>query len=137
MEVREWKHSWKHSWKVEMKFFKPEDFEKVRTSPFSGDELLPLLSAELANAKLEREGVRVYGQKDDEEGCGWTMDEESGHPWATHHALLIGIEELPKKECEHEGYEAKTEFSNGVITSRVFACKHCGVKLKPKWVVAE
>lgn len=76
-----------------MSFFKEEDFNKI-IAPFCDCRTL----AKLSNFFLYQRGVRVYGS-DKRPLDGWN---EKTYESTTHQALLINIEELPKKECEHK-----------------------------------
>ena len=48
---------------------------------------------------------------------------------STHQAHLLFIEEIPKKECEHEPHTKFDHIDKGIHIE----CKHCGVELKAKW----
>lgn len=72
-----------------MKFFKAHDFIHSSNAPLLSSE-----AADLANAKLEREGIKVYSDSKDE--LTWKAINEIG---ATHKALLINIE--PVEQCAH------------------------------------
>ncbi len=82
-----------------------------------------------ANALLQARGERL---------TGIISDKYTGKPrfiWndssiATHEALLICIEKLPKKPCDHEsiGHITFHQNSNWLSTT----CAQCGIKLKPK-----
>lgn len=123
---------------MKVNFFKREDFDwrnipdlqfkeqRDDGSIVRTDEVL----AKAANAKLEREGFRVYGTPSSNNLWVKTEAGEVQEPYSgnSHQALLINIEELPKKPCEHEP---------STIGFAGHACKHCGVKLKAKWEVAE
>lgn len=102
-----------------MSFFKPEDFNDQRF--FFG--ALGAQIAERANAVLAERGVRVYGVEYDETG----IYRRHTRPQDTHQALLVAIEELPKKECEHNGYAV-----TGLLNTD-FKCQNCGIKLRAKW----
>lgn len=119
-----------------MNFFKPEDFNliKFRFGRAHGSEV-----AQIANRLLQERGVRVYA-----EPClGARVDaKEQPTPdgltqMRTHQALLVCIEELPKKECEHEPtnyhYHEIVPFESKREGLR--DCKHCGIQLKleAKW----
>ncbi len=118
-----------------MKFFKPEDFSKADYPiPGMSPDIHPRHAADIANAKLEREGVRVTGVIKNS-----TVAVPFGQVLGavdTHQALLIGIEELPKKPevCEHE---SEKQPGGNLTTWYLPRCTHCGVKLKAKWEVAE
>lgn len=103
-----------------MSFFKPKDFELSKTN-FC--DLCTVEIAKTANKLLEERGVRVYGQQYGPTNH-WNFDEVN-HPDNTYQALLINIEEIPKKECEHEP-------ANKYISQEHF-CVLCGIKLKLKW----
>lgn len=119
-----------------MSFFKKEDFKVCDSS----DRMHPsILAADVANKLLEERGVRVYGNKgpyDDVmsmKGSNWT----SYYSYSTHtrQALLINIEELKKKECEHTKLDSlnyKTNAAEDCLESLNAICK-CGVKLKATW----
>lgn len=118
---------------MKVNFFKPEDFADGRPdwSPHA---------AAMANAKLEREGLRVYLHKSTvTDGWIWHVLHKN-FGYSSHTAILINIEELPKKPCEHEPARFSTsmrftsDFKN-VETS--YLCKHCGVSLKAKWEACE
>lgn len=137
-----------------MSFFKPEDFHPL--SRVHGGIYQTMgeyeAMAHLANKLLEERSERVYGiRRQPGSGC---FIESGPSVIDTHTALLINIEELPKKECEHEPdvYEAKVSWVGGpydpsikdfnrteitsysqLVTSG--KCKHCGLKLKAKWEV--
>lgn len=80
-----------------MKFFRPEDFKNV-TSFWTREQLEGLANA--ANAKLEREGVRVYGNVIGE----YRPDIKYSD---THQALLVGIEEFKPKIDNKKGLYKK------------------------------
>lgn len=107
-----------------MKFFKPEDFLDLDSKAHWLSDI-----SDIANAKLEREGVRVYG--DDTQLYSWTSQKL---PKDTHQALLVGIEELPKKEHVHSPDLLKM-FNEYSLQNSI--CHRCGVKLKAKWEIAE
>lgn len=81
-----------------MKFFRPEDFNGLCNYSY------PAFAADMANAKLEREGKIVYGSPNGRShtfvpGIIWnTHDDKTGRD--THKALLINIE--PIEVCKHE-----------------------------------
>ncbi len=99
-------------------FFKPEDFGNLS------------VCAGIANKILKERGTVVYGN------VGSVTDE---FMWKvkhigidTHQALLINIEELPRKECEHSpGLDSNWKNILG------YHCTICGIKLKPgSWTKA-
>ncbi len=104
-----------------MRFFKPEDFSYI-----CRDFDIPDVIAETANDILKKKGDVLYS-------------EDLG-PWHnrkieedTHQALLINIETIPKKECDHS--VASYRHANGVWTIGAAICGKCGINLKPpeKW----
>lgn len=118
--------------------FTPEDFPTLSL-------INQVLAPSLANKKLEKyiaeHGVPVTGSS---RGDGeWTF----GDCHNSHTAVVINIEERPKRECEHEPNleiaEAFMRFEHELnicahldqaSRSLILICKHCRVKLKPtKW----
>lgn len=81
----------------------------------------PSDAVEITNAKLKKwlsEGKRVYGCFD--EGF-WAWGEKPGnHDELT--ALLIQIEELPKKKCEHKDWDMNAGY---------LQCHKCRKRLRP------
>lgn len=89
------------------------------------DELQALWLSELkasATVVLQNEYTDWYELRDGAK--------ESG---ATHRALLICVEEIAKKPCEHEPRYIDQSYK----LPDVVVCKHCGVKLKASWSVVE
>jgi hypothetical protein len=69
----------------------------------------------------------VYGLKDT-----WVIEWQPDI-YSTHQALLICIEEIEKKECEHRGIHHKTRDA-----SEGYHCILCGKDLKnPNWEAIE
>lgn len=109
--------------------FKPEDFKEIvnfgwQTSIAS--KANALLQAHLATLP------KVYFNDADgmNENNTVNFQMRRARPKDTHAALLWGITEIEKKECEHEPVYM---YSN---TESVFynnECRFCGVKLKAKW----
>ncbi len=103
--------------------FKAEDFYDLM-SPVYGGRSMSKDFADFCNRILLERGVRVYGETKD--GFFWhrvgpaIADKKQG--------LLVCIEELPKKECEHKPEKYIME---GQVLTGGFC--HCGVKLKAKW----
>jgi hypothetical protein len=90
-----------------MKFFKPEDFEKVMNYGRGKETTLSQILSELsdaANAKLEREGKVVYGILADGKDTMW---DENTHQYKTGKALLINIEPIESKKPSYEDLEQK------------------------------
>lgn len=99
-------------------FFTADDFDSFDLSV--GEGIGPHHAAELANEKLQREGVVVYGSKN---YPLWSTRNDMPKT-DTHRALLINIEEIEKKHCEHEP-------ARNVAGNYEPACYKCNVKLKP------
>lgn len=101
-----------------MNFFKPEDF-----TPIPGH--VSDISA-IANAKLEREGLVVYGNT---KYKAWSSERESGvAPFDTHKALLINI--LPMEKCNHIDHLAYSKITNDGPEYLLASCRGCGEKFK-------
>lgn len=108
-----------------MKFFKAEDFEgKQCDSIFNAFERM----SEIANTKLEKEGLTVYGTKvfQDREITKWftekQIDSIHGVNWSTHRGLLINVE--PIEKCNHP--KEKVRYVD--LTIGTFAeCRACFV----------
>ena len=101
-----------------MNFFKPEDFKHSSNSPLISSD-----AADIANAKLEREGKVVYGYQHDYDE-EWVFHSNESPEEHTHKALLINIEPIAK--CEHPKEKVKLEGTPPIA----FYCE-CGVKVKP------
>lgn len=105
-----------------MSFFKPTDFSRHSGSWVSwGEE-----AASMANKVLEAHLAtlpRVYGSED----YNWST--ETKEIVDTQTALLWGITEIEKKQCEHVNvghvYPTKTHWET--------QCLDCGANLKAKW----
>lgn len=126
-------------------FFSPEDFD-INHEYNERSE-----AARIANEKLNKlieSSPVVYAEKKD----GFKTWHNVEFVGATHKAILISIEELPKVPCKHEPkeFEIRVEYSGGAYTPRLGAfdmrdlatikslvteaeCKHCGVKLEATW----
>jgi len=110
-----------------MGFFKPEDFEG--TYNHYQPEMLQRY-ADLANAKLEHEGVIVEGDKyTDTDNCknGWQVS--YGLTSKTHKAILINIETIEK--CKHEKVKAQYVTTDDLDNQVVFYKCECGAKVRP------
>lgn len=83
------------------------------------------VAAEKANAKLQREGVVVYGWGLND-GAGWEKFREKNQ---THKGILINIEEIEKK-CSHERSISKL-VDDGTECRSV--CVRCGVPMLATW----
>lgn len=128
------------------KLFKPEQFysknfiQEYVTSPHSWNYVIRIEEAvakaqEILNEALDK-AVRVYtkmqtnGHPLDRDQF-WNIRDNGSDP--SHQALIVCIEELPKKQCEHEPHEQ--DYMDHKAYRNI--CKHCGVKLKAKWLVDE
>jgi hypothetical protein len=93
-------------------------------------------AAKLANSVLDKyraeHGVVVYGRN----ATGHAFDSAGPAYNDTHRALLIDIEPIEVKPCEHEPHINIFNHEDG-ITAISDSCKHCGIKLKAKWEPAE
>lgn len=123
--------------------FEPSDFSTEMWTESISDDI-----AERANAKLERlfaDAVHVWGYKFGEcPDLDWRIHNYSGglnvagEP--SHTALLVGIEEIKPKECEHKATNLIPPYSaenNAGPGEWMGICKHCGAKLKAKWSVVD
>lgn len=99
-----------------MKFFKPDDFKERMNI---GDPFERM--ADVANHKLEREGVDVYRTDIDPY---WKPFGHNNQP--TKRALLINIE--PIEKCTHPEKSVNPKQDIGGIW---FECA-CGARVKPK-----
>lgn len=126
--------------------FEPSDFAAIHkeavkngyASYNAGDMWEPTdtlkMLVDAANAKLAQwraQATVVYGKP---EVGAWTDIENK---LATHRALLIDIQELPKEPCKHEPPELTplqllAAKQNGFTQSSTH-CRHCGVKLRAEW----
>lgn len=86
---------------MEVKFFTAEDFEKqklwdamMQTHPTNPYGVILSVIADIANAKLERNGIRLFGTASDGGiSFDWTVGVNKED---THTALLVQIEEIEK-----------------------------------------
>ena len=131
--------------------FAAEDFIIMTTNDSLFSVYSPQNMADQSNAKLEKlfaDAVRVTGPTPRAKKPLWSEDESSED---THQALLICVEPLEKKECEHElpAMHSYIVTSNGselvhiwpedvasALGVREFKCEKCGKKLRAKWEVA-
>ncbi len=103
-------------------FFKPHNFITAMTT----DEYVPDHVADIANAKLQNlieASPKAYGNS--------TQFDIVSKPTSsdTHSAVIMFIEEIPKKDCAHEpSWGVHLSFRENIAT-----CKHCGIELKAKW----
>lgn len=105
-------------------FFEPIDFK------MDGMQTVSFVTAsQIANEKLNaliESWPTVYGSHQDGEwnSCATLRTSDD-----THTAKLAFIEELPKKECDHEPSRA-LEIRD---PHPIYRCKHCGVQLFASW----
>jgi hypothetical protein len=86
--------------------------------------------------KLFKDAVRVYCKRDIMMGLVEWSQAQQFNGSDTHQALLIGIEPLEKKECEHEAQLVWSVMDRETGFKKV-QCSKCGKKLKAKWEVAK
>ncbi len=103
--------------------FKPEDFDCIEF--VNHDDI-----AAVANQIVRQRGVRVTASTYKEV---WATEVESKqwdsmHTKPTHQALLVCIEELPKK-CSHE--------PDGYFAHKASRCLKCKVIMKATWSADE
>lgn len=118
--------------------FEAEDFLSCNGLPMGS---ACVNAAKIANAKLdqwlsEQKVVHSYGTQylwRDPSKTGDTVDYQENQE--THRARLVCIEELPKKECEHESAVVHKDI-HGL---HGFHCQCCGKNIRPKggWEVVE
>jgi hypothetical protein len=96
-------------------FFKPEDFERWTVN--NDDETRSKTIADIANTKLKRKGLVVFGP-----GGGYWNEERIKND--THKAIVINIEPIQKEPCNHLNTNGPNKWIQieGV-------CKKCGEKL--------
>ena len=118
-----------------MKFFTAEDFENYIKAIGLSNHVAKIV-ADIAESKLQCDAKVVYV-------CDYPWQSTTLHfaqpVDATHTGLLICVEEIERKPCEHEPitYNVSDKYSTDEILAERGQCKHCGVKLKAKWEVAE
>lgn len=102
-----------------MNFFKPEDFFELRSVPSYTSDM-----AKIANAKLEREGVVVYGAQYPIESKEWNYQprQAKGH---THKALLINIEPIKQETCADAVLKAQWNGRTSASNTPVECCPFC------------
>lgn len=122
-------------WKFEPKDFAPHG----AITPQRADSFNCSLDymCDRANAKLDgwrKEATVVLGASGDGEPITWYNENIKD---STHRALLIDIEPIEKKPCEHEPmWSNKIPGWNHAPESDA-ECRHCGAKLKARWEAAE
>lgn len=112
--------------------FKPEDFRSSKNINMASVKANAWLDAR------EKEGWQLVNVKDAQVVYGELIDgkfesfdeQEKPNDFDTHRALLINIEELPKKPCKHEPITYTAGYDSDWTKPE---CKHCGKKLKAKW----
>lgn len=104
-----------------MKFFSADDFAEQEWQPISSAQ-----AANIANQKLQRDAKVVYICEDPRQ---LTTIHFPRPVDATHTGLLICVEKIERKPCEHD----PVAVHNGVTVTH--GCRYCGVKLKAKWEV--
>lgn len=135
-------------------FFKEEDFysrnwiQEYIGSPISGKAIRCGDAVVVANNLLEERGLKMQVSKH-ESGNTFAASQSDSLYGYNYSGLLVCIEEIEKKECEHEPNEYEINFktegyfpaSPGYYNehkyepTKMFSykCKHCGIKLKAKW----
>lgn len=113
-----------------MTFFTADDFEGMNNIPMD----VPTLSAFIANHKLQREAKVVYTDN----LVHWGSDKDYVASRDTHRALLVCIEEIERKPCEH----SVNIDSGGTMLENekhIFKCNKChkDISLKWEWEVVE
>lgn len=107
-----------------MKFFKPEDFYIVG----DGQMKTPQQASDIANEKLEKEGIIVYSNKS---AFTWRLSDESKEC----KALLINIENIEK--CTHSsvhvqgGLMVSDTQGNKTTINPIFQCTDCQKQVYP------
>lgn len=104
-----------------MKFFKKEDFSYEGSWDVGVDE-----AADIANAKLEREGRVVTGWKDEGKYCFHESRFEGDI--RTHTAILINIKEI--NTCKHPNDKIHETFASFIRPLRHYVCE-CGSTVEP------
>ena len=111
-----------------MTFFSAEDFENYINAVGVHNQVSAKIVADIAEGKLQREAKVVYICEDPRQ---LTTIHFPRPVDATHQGLLICVEEIQRKSCIHEPTWSDT------VTAYENVCKHCGVKLKATWNVAD
>lgn len=96
---------------MKLSYFKPSDFDFPDLTYSAVVKI-----AEIANAKLEREAVKVYGNY----ANSFSVNAYDGD---TTTALVINIQ--PIKECEHK------PMPNTIADLNNIKCSRCGIDLEP------
>lgn len=126
---------------MKLNIFKHSDFV-INKMPVAEHNISVRSATDIANKKLnewiEKNGIKVFGQQG-------VYSDNNNCLTDTHQALLICIEELPKKECEHEMEiiypisVMRDNETNSILDYRRpnFRCAKCKAKLKVTWEIAE
>lgn len=119
--------------------FEPSDFTDQDIPCFS----TPRKAADMANAKLDAwlaQAAVVYNHHTNNAwlaSASGSTDENVMKFSHTHRALLINIEPIEKKECEHEKVAIVTESVMFKGTKPVYKCINCQEYVKPVWTITE
>ncbi len=107
-----------------MTFFSAEDFENYINAVGVHNQVSAKMVADIAEGKLQREAKVVYGlQNAALSDMYFSLSKDDAD---THRALLICVEEIERKSCEH--VEIKVNINPGI---NYFECTKCGARLKP------
>lgn len=109
-----------------MKFFSPDDFKDENISDFSRSAIGSdgrITAAQLANAKLERDGKVVYGENNI---WNWTERKTKSD---SHKALLINIESIEK--CTHPKEKVRPIFAISAVDEIEYYKCQCGSRVQP------
>lgn len=110
-----------------MKFrFTPEMFNAFFSYPAQANSTGAM--AALANQALDAHLAALPKVYISDQDMGWRVG--FPRPESTHSGVIFNIEELPKKECEHEPLFIMDELRQAFVP---FKCGKCGVRLKSKW----
>lgn len=115
---------------TKVNFFNAVEFYDKNDEP-----MLPSKVADYCNAKLQREGVRVWGKyipllysmKSDWVYRSTTEAKDEN----THTALLIDIQPIEKPKCVKHEPELHKLFKDFGLNNA--PCRHCGAKLVAEW----
>lgn len=118
-----------------MSFFRPEDFNWLLEE--IGSSSLRVSIADMANAKIDKEGIVLYRDMiDAAKGYPWYQPGELSHPHPSHKAILINIE--PIEKCKHPKEKVKPQIiedwdktkNYSFCSIDTFICE-CGARVKP------
>jgi hypothetical protein len=109
--------------------FKPEDFDEYTKGSYplgmTDNAAIAYFAQRIYDEHLESL-PKVYGWPGSRNENYWHKILESYDDKPTHTALLINIEELPKKECEHKIVSQQNDWGND------FRCVDCKAFVRPK-----